>query len=30
MLASRQIPVHYGVENFEQNIQTLQEMGRLC
>ncbi|HLO84218.1 MAG TPA: UPF0175 family protein [Nostocaceae cyanobacterium] len=29
LLASRQIPVHYGVEDFEQDIKTLQEMGRL-
>ncbi len=29
LLASRQIPVHYGVEDFEQDIQTLREMGRL-
>lgn len=29
LLASRQIPIHYGVEDFEQDIQTLREMGRL-
>ncbi|MDX2214087.1 MAG: UPF0175 family protein [Oculatellaceae cyanobacterium bins.114] len=29
LLASRHIPVHYGVEDFEQDIQNLQEMGRL-
>lgn len=29
LLASRQIPVHYGVEDFEQDIKNLQEMGRL-
>ena len=29
LLASRCIPVHYGVEDFEQDIQNLQEMGRL-
>jgi predicted HTH domain antitoxin len=29
LLASRRIPVHYGVEDFEQDIQTLREMGRL-
>jgi predicted HTH domain antitoxin len=29
LLASRQIPLHYGVEDFEQDIQNLQERGRL-
>ncbi|MEH1787143.1 UPF0175 family protein [Nostoc sp.] len=29
LLASRQIPVHYGVDDFEQDIKNLQEMGRL-
>jgi predicted HTH domain antitoxin len=29
LLASRHIPVHYGVEDFEQDIQTLRETGRL-
>lgn len=29
LLASRQIPVHYDVEDFEQDIKSLQEMGRL-
>lgn len=29
LLASRQIPMHYDVEDFEQDIQTLREMGRL-
>ncbi|MGL5078708.1 MAG: UPF0175 family protein [Waterburya sp.] len=29
LLASRQISVHYGVEDFEQDIQNLREMGRL-
>jgi len=29
LLASRHIPVHYGVDDFEQDIQTLREMGRL-
>lgn len=29
LLASRQIPVHYGVEDFQQDIKNLQEMGRL-
>ncbi len=28
LLASRQIPVHYDVADFEQDIKTLQEMGR--
>ena len=29
LLASRHIPMHYGVEDFEQDIETLREMGRL-
>ncbi|MCC5637830.1 UPF0175 family protein [Nostoc sp. CHAB 5844] len=29
LLASRQIPVHYGVDDFEKDIKNLQEMGRL-
>lgn len=29
LLASRQISVHYGVEDFEQDIKNLREMGRL-
>jgi predicted HTH domain antitoxin len=29
LLASRQIPVHYGVEDLEQDIQNLRQMGRL-
>jgi predicted HTH domain antitoxin len=29
LLASRQIPMHYGVEDFEQDIKNLREMGRL-
>lgn len=29
LLASRHVPVHYGVEDFEQDIQNLREMGRL-
>lgn len=29
LLASRQIPVHYDVADFEQDIKNLQEMGRL-
>ena len=29
LLASRQIPLHYDIEDFEQDIQTLKELGRL-
>ena len=29
LLAIRQIPVHYNVEDFEQDIKNLIEMGRL-
>jgi predicted HTH domain antitoxin len=29
LLASRQIPIHYGIEDFEQDIKNLREMGRL-
>ena len=29
LLASRQIPVHYDVAEFEADLQTLREMGRL-
>ncbi|MDZ8184501.1 MAG: UPF0175 family protein [Nostoc sp. ChiSLP02] len=29
LLASRKIPVHYDVEDFEQDIQNLREMGKL-
>ena len=29
LLASRQISPHYGVEDFEQDLQTLRDMGRL-
>jgi predicted HTH domain antitoxin len=29
LLASRRIPVHYGGEDFEQEIQNLCKMGRL-
>ena len=29
LLASRQIPVHYNVEDFEADIKTLREIGRL-
>jgi predicted HTH domain antitoxin len=27
LLASRQIPLHYGVEEFEQDLRTLEELG---
>ena len=29
LLASRHIPMHYGVEDFEQDLQTLRDVGRL-
>ena len=29
LLASRRIPIHYGVEDFEQDVQTIQSAGRL-
>ena len=29
LLASRHIPIHYGVEDFEQDIENLREIGRL-
>ncbi len=29
LLASRRIPVHYDVADFEQDLETLREMGRL-
>jgi predicted HTH domain antitoxin len=29
LLASRQIPIHYGVAEFEADLQTLRDMGRL-
>lgn len=29
LLASRHIPLHYGVEDFEQDLKNLREMGRL-
>ena len=29
LLASRQIPVHYDVAEFEADLRTLQELGRL-
>jgi predicted HTH domain antitoxin len=29
LLASRQIPIHYDVEDFESDLETLRGMGRL-
>lgn len=29
LLASRQIPIHYDVAEFEADLKTLREMGRL-
>jgi len=29
LLASRGIPIHYGVEEFEQDLATLRDLGRL-
>jgi len=29
LLAERHIPVHYGAEEFEQDLETLRRMGRL-
>lgn len=29
LLASRDIPIHYGVQDFEADIETLREIGRL-
>ncbi|CAG0947768.1 hypothetical protein ANRL1_04524 [Anaerolineae bacterium] len=29
LLASRQIPLHYDVEDFDADLKTLREMGRL-
>lgn len=29
LLASRKIPIHYDVDDFEQDIKNLREMGRL-
>ena len=29
LLGERHIPVHYGIEEFEQDLRTLREMGRL-
>lgn len=29
LLASRQIPVHYDIDDFEHDLRTLKELGRL-
>ena len=29
LLASRQIPIHYGIVEFEADLKTLRDMGRL-
>ncbi|MGA7732727.1 MAG: UPF0175 family protein [Chloroflexia bacterium] len=29
LLASRQIPVHYDIEDFEQDLETLRSLGRI-
>lgn len=29
LLASRQIPVHYGVADFEEDLETIHDLGRL-
>jgi len=29
LLASRQIPIHYDINEFDADLKTLQEMGRL-
>jgi len=29
LLGSREIPVHYGVEEYEEDLATLRELGRL-
>jgi predicted HTH domain antitoxin len=29
LLASRQIPINYGIEDFEADLQTLRQMGHL-
>lgn len=29
LLAGRRIPLHYGTEEFEQDLETLRQMGRL-
>jgi predicted HTH domain antitoxin len=28
LLAERQIPIHYGIEEFRQDLRTLRQMGR--
>lgn len=29
LLADRRIPIHYGIEEFDEDLQTLRAMGRL-
>jgi len=29
LLASRRIPIHYGLEDFEKDLENLRKMGRL-
>jgi predicted HTH domain antitoxin len=29
LLAARQIPIHYGIEEFHEDLRTLRQMGRL-
>ena len=29
LLGSREIPVHYGIEDYEEDLKTLRELGRL-
>ena len=29
LLAERQIPIHYGIEEFHEDLRTLRQMGRL-
>ena len=29
LLGSREIPVHYGIEDYEEDLTTLRELGRL-
>ncbi len=29
LLASRQVPVHYDIEEFKEDLETLKELGRL-
>jgi predicted HTH domain antitoxin len=29
LLADRQIPIHYGIEEFHEDLRTLRQMGRL-